>query len=310
MLLRFQNEAEWLDARKKDVTSSEVAALFGLHPHKSRLRLWHEKKKNIEPDFEENNHTKWGRRLQIPVGVGICEDEGWSAEDLTGLYSRDPVRRIGASFDIKAIPYDLPPGVLEVKVAEKFTEDNGWTKTSAPLYYEFQLMGQLHLIRQDDPSITWGAIGTLGARQATRLYRREYDAAVGALIDEESASFWDSIERNIEPKPDYAVDSEILEKLRKPLRAGDVINLTGNNRAHELIGDYEQKRLARAELLKQIEPLDAALAAIKGELHSIIGRNEKAIIGDYQVSARMQETEERINYGSSWRRFDVSKRRK
>jgi len=310
MLLKFSNEVEWLEARKADVTSSELAALFGLHPHKSRLRLWHEKRGTIESDFEESNLTKWGRRLQIPVGVGICDDEGWTAEDLTGLYSRDPVRRLGASFDIKAIPYDLPPGILEVKVAEKFTEDNGWTKESAPLYYEFQLMGQLHLIRQDDPTIAWGAIGTLGARQATRLYRREYDAAVGALIDEEAASFWDSIERNVEPKPDYTVDSEILEKLRKPLRAGDVVTLTGNNRAHELIEEWQKNDLARKELLSQIEPLDAANAAIKTELHSIIGRNEKAIIGDYQVSARMQVVEEFINYGSSWRRFDVSKRRK
>jgi predicted phage-related endonuclease len=104
MLLKFETEQEWLEARKQDVTSTEVAALFGLNPHKSRLRLWHEKRGDVESDFEDNPFTKWGRRLQNAVAEGIAEDEGWDeVEDLRLYYARDPDLGLGSSFDFKVI---------------------------------------------------------------------------------------------------------------------------------------------------------------------------------------------------------------
>lgn len=309
MLLKFTYESEWLEARKKDVTSSEVAAMFGLHPHKSRLRLWHEKMGTIAPEFIETAHTKWGRRLQIPVGMGICEDEGWQGFDLTGYYARDPGRKLGASFDLKIKAPKKLPGLLEVKIAESFDEDYGWFKDKAPLQYEFQLQQQMHCLRADD-SVWWGAIGTLGRRQATRLYMREYDAELGALIDQEAEDFWKSIQNNQEPKPDYSVDSDLIERLRKPLRAGDTIVLSQDNRAMELMHNFYNLSQKRDEFTKQIKPLETEMEAIKSEIWDKMGRNEKAIIGEFQVGARKQVVEEYFNSGSSFRRFDISKKRK
>ena len=234
---------------------------------------------------------------------------GWTGEDLTGLYSTFPDKRKGSSYDIKA-GTDKGPRLLEIKVAESFDESHGWFEDRAPLHYEFQGMDQIHCMLKDDPTFIGFTLGTLGRRQKTRLYHRVYDPKVGALIDEEVASFWKSIDLDQEPKPDYSVDSEILETLRKPLRTGDVINLSLNNRAVDLIETYAARKEARDVLREQIKPIDKEMKAIEAEIHHLMGRNERAIIGDHQVGAKVQTNEERIQYETSFRRFDHSKRRK
>lgn len=308
MLVKFNSESEWLAAKVQDVTSTEVASLFGLNPYKSRRRLWHEKRGDIEPDFVDSPFAKWGRRLQVPVARGICEDEGWVCQDLSLYYARDPALRMGASFDIKAI---TPDGaiMLEIKVAEQFSEEQGWTKDAAPLPYEFQLQTQLHLAMKEDTTIKAGCIGTLGKRQSTRLYHRAYDASVGAMIEEETASFWKSIETNAPPDPDYLVDSELLEKLRGPIRGGDIINLTNNERAKQLLYDYQVDAETVGNFKTQMKPTQERMARAKNELISMIGRNEKAIIGGLEISAKVQSRDDSVTYGSSFRRFDLKKRK-
>lgn len=310
MLIKFTSEKEWLEARARDITSTDIAALFGLSPHKSRLRLWQEKAGYLDPEFEENQFTIWGKRLQVPVAMGICEDEGWAGEDLTGTYSTFPDLRLGSSYDVLVKCSTRGKGHLEVKVAEEFREEDGWTKERAPLTHEFQMANQLHCAAKDEQGLKFNCLGILGRRQRIRLYFREYDRELGQMIDHEVSSFWASITADIPPKPDYSVDADILEKLRKPLRSGDVINLTGNNRAHDLIQTWFERSAARKALIDQIKPLEKDMKTIEAELHDIMGRNEIAIIGDYQIRAKVQVNEERIQHETSFRRFDPSKRRK
>lgn len=309
MLLKFETETEWLAARAKDVTSTEIAALFGLSPWKSRLRLWHEKKGTVESDFVDNDPAKWGRRLEIPVALGICEDNGWEGESLFGFYFTQPDLRLGTSMDVRAISRDEGPGLLEVKIPDDLSEDGGWFEDRAPIPYEFQIQTQLHLAAKDGHDIRWGRIGALGRRKATRLYRREYDRDLGAMIDAEVAAFWASIEANEPPKPDFAMDAEILEALRQPIRSGDVINLSQNNRAVELAHDYQTLRDVIAPYKAHITETEAKMKAIQAELHSMIGRNETAIVGDFQIGARVQEVEEGIRHGYTFRRFDFKQRK-
>ncbi len=303
MLLDFHTEQDWLEARKRDVTATEVAALFGLHPFKSRLRLWQEKRGDIEVEFVESDQAKWGRRLQIPIAMGICEDRGWSGEDLTGYYFRHDARRLGASPDVKAEHDDWGRICMEIKLVDFMREADGWFKDRAPLHYEFQLQTQMHL---GTGYFDCGCIGALGQRQAARVMMREYDAEVGAMIDEEVDGFWQSIENNVAPAPDYAVDGPLLERLRRPQINGWVINLSTNNRAVDLIQSYALLEAERKPLREQLKEIEAAQDMIKNEIHDMMGENEIALIGEYQVGARVQEVLGDWRDGYTFRRFDVS----
>lgn len=310
MLIKFENETEWLAARAKDLTSTQFAALFGLGRYKSRLRLWHEKAGLVEDEFQENDATLWGKRLQVAVGMGICEDQGWEGFDLTGYYYTEPEIRIGSSMDLRVYNTREGSGLLEVKTAEDFSEEQGWTKDRAPIDYEFQLQGQMHLANLNGEAISWGAIGTLGRRQKVRIYRREYDAKLGRMIENEARDFWESIRKNQPPRPDYTVDGPLLDQIKKSIRSGDVCNLSTNNRAVVLMADYMTDEDTLAAAREKIKAIEKKREAIRAEILDVMGKNEVAIIGDFQVRARVQEVEEKVINGYSFRRFDISKRKK
>jgi len=114
------NESEWLALRTKDITSTDVAALFGLSPYCTLFELWHRKKNLTSVDFEATEWVKWGQRLQDSIAAGVAEDNGWVIRRMSE-YVRIPELRIGASFDFSIeTEYERPSetfekGLLEIK---------------------------------------------------------------------------------------------------------------------------------------------------------------------------------------------------
>lgn len=43
-IIQITSEAQWLGERKKDITSTEIPALYGLSPYKTEFELFHEKR--------------------------------------------------------------------------------------------------------------------------------------------------------------------------------------------------------------------------------------------------------------------------
>lgn len=306
MLQTFETEWEWLKAREANLNTTDLAALFGFDEYRSRLSLWCEKKGLHEPEYVETPFSEWGKWLQVPVGMKICADNGWSAYDLTGSYISFPDLRLGASMDILARDPEKGGGLLEIKVAERLTEDMGWTKEAAPLRYEFQIQGQMHLALKDGQEIKWGAIGVLGSRQKSRVYHRVYDVNLGKKIDIEAEKFWESIEANKPPPADYTVDRELLESLRGSLRPDDQIILTGNQRAEILVRKIELIKRTKKPFKERLKLLEKLQKARETELHQMIGRHEIAKIGNKIVKAKIQHIEDKVTYGSSFRRCDIS----
>lgn len=310
MLLKFETEQEWKTARAQDVTSTEIAALFGLSPYKSRLRLWHEKKGDIDSDFEESDHTRWGRRLQLAIGKGIADDEGWSARDLSLFYFRHDELPLGASMDFLVGCVERGTGIMEVKHTTEFSEENGWFKDRAPLEYEFQIQTQLHLAAREKQDIQFGVIAALDGKKRTRTYIRMYDAALGQKIEQEVGEFFASIELDEPPAPDYAVDADLIAQLQGPIEIGRTVSLTGNNKAHDLLSSYMKLGDDIAFAMQAVPAIQAEREKKKSELLHLIGTAEQAIIGDYRISAREVEVEDRLVNGYKFRRFDIKKLRK
>ena len=71
-----EDNKHWLQLRTRDVTSTEVSALFGLNPWMTEFELWHNKKSQAVIEIEDNERMKWGRRLEDPIAQGVAEDTG------------------------------------------------------------------------------------------------------------------------------------------------------------------------------------------------------------------------------------------
>lgn len=302
-IFKFQTEDEWLEARKQDVTATDVAAMLGLSKFKSRFALWHEKKTGIVAnEFVENDRTKWGKRLQNTIAQGICEDQGWQGEDLGLFYIRDDELNLGCSLDVLA---DCPvrgKGLMEVKNVGNDAFSASWSETEAPAYYETQLMHELHMANKAGIPLQWGVIAALVGGNKPMLYFRDYDPEIGAMIEAESVLFWASIRNGDEPKPDYLVDGKLLQKIRGAVVEKTAIDISTNNRVYELIAQYDEGN-ALEKQGKDIK--DSA----KNEILDIIGTADKALFNGGSITAGMVAGGEVSYVREPYRQFRINRKK-
>lgn len=279
--LKFDNEADWLEARKQDITSTEASALFGLSPYDTEFELWHKKSGNvIAAPFEPSERMRWGNRLQDAIAAGIAEDMGLQIKPLSGYYSRILPVRLGASFDYEIVSHVDGPGVLEIKKVDELIFRQQWCADDgaeeAPKHIEIQHQTQL-----EARDYGWGMIGVLIGGNRVKVLRRQRDREMGLAIRERVAMFWESIEAGVAPKPDLAKDAEFIAKLYGFADPGKVYDGRGDSELSDLVLEYA----AAAEAGKVAEE---AKKRAKSALLMKIGDHERAIgPSGWSISAGM-----------------------
>ncbi len=317
-LLHPKDEAEWLALRAQDVTSTEVAALFGLSKYATPFELWHRKAGNYVVPFEDNERMKWGRRLQDPIAYGIAEDFGVYVAPLKAYGRHDRTPRMGSSFDFEIVGVDHSRsdyrgqladlfkehgrGVLEIKnvdlrvyLAEWSEDEDG--RPIAPAHIEIQLQHQLEVLGYD-----WGVIVALVAGNTPIVIARVRDVAVGSRLCTAVMEFWTSVDRGQEPAPDFKADAGVIAKLYGYARPESLYDGTGH--AH-------LNALARQQhaLGQQIKALDEDRQALKAEMLTIIGDAEKVLLADgYSITAGMVGPCQMNYVREGYRNFRINKR--
>lgn len=304
-IIPFTNEANWLDARRNDITSTQVAALFNESPYLSRFQLFHLKRNGFEDEFDLDARVKWGQRLQDSIAHGVAEDEGWSVMPLRD-YMRLPDLHLGSSFDYRVLgagPHDdrspQEDAILECKNVDGLVFRDQWVAfdqdfgLEAPLHIELQLQTQLLV-----SGLKLGYIAALVGGNRVVLLRREYLPDVGQRILEETEAFW----KGGEPSPNFHRDAEFISKLYKHAEPGAVITATDN--VLELMRKYREAGAIAKEA-------DDAKKAAKAELLTLIGAAEKVItdegltISAKVIPPKIIESYERTGY----RDFRVTQRK-
>lgn len=211
------DEASWLERRADDVTSTEVAALYGLSPYCTAFELWHRKRDRVVEQSEPNERVKWGNRLQDAIAAGLAEERGWKLARLN-VYMRDEADRLGSSFDYEAdadFAVDEPlsgVGLAEIKNVDRGVFYDEWIDApsgiEAPQHIELQAQAQMEVA--DRP---WCAIVALVGGNELKVSVRQRDHEIGRNIRQRVRAFWKSIADNAPPKPDYRQDAELLCRL-------------------------------------------------------------------------------------------------
>lgn len=217
----YTTREAWLAARSQDITSTDVAALFGVSPYLTRFELWHRKHGSPEasaPDIDDVERVRWGNRLQETIAAGAAEDRDWCW--LTLDYMRIPELRIGSSFDYVITDGDDPANptylaLLECKNVDGLAFRDGWVETEfgleAPAHIELQVQHQMLV-----SGIRRCYIAALVGGNRLVILERDYDEAVGQRIIEECAKFW----ADPCPAPDFRRDAELIAQLYRYSGAG------------------------------------------------------------------------------------------
>lgn len=287
------SEAHWLALRTEDLTSTDIAALFGLSPYKTAFELFWEKKSGERAPFTDNDRAKWGRRLEATVAAGIAEDQGWEIRPMKE-YMRLPGLRIGASFDFRVvtselIPHEgpgLPPfnhfdraddAHLEIKCVDFLAFRDGWTIDEgfieAPPHIELQVQHQMLV-----SGLRRAYIGVLVAGNRIEVIERQADDAVHAGILAKAAEFWASIESGVSPDPVMPDDAEAVIRMNQFAEPGKLLDARGDTELADLLREYN-------ELGKAARDAEEARQVRKAEILVRIGDAEKVLAPNGKISA-------------------------
>lgn len=273
VILNPENEQAWLNLRTQDITSTDCAALFGISPYMTPFELWHRKKKSEIVPFEGNERINWGQRLQDAIAGGIISDNQWSGRKMTE-YIRWPDARIGASFDWSV---QDESALLEIKNVDSLVYKDGWItegeNVEAPPHIELQVQHQLLV---SDRQLTY--VGALVGGNRVILIRRERDEKICGAILARVKQFWDSIDNNIEPEPDFKRDASFISELYKYADPSKVFDATGNTILESLAKNY--KKAGDAAKL-----LDEEKKGYKAQILTIIGDAAKVVAPTFSISA-------------------------
>ena len=294
-----ENEQVWLEARLKDVTSTEVSALFGISPYMTPFELWHRKKDAVVVRLDPNERMFWGTKLQDAIATAVAEEQGWKIRRMTE-YMRDTEVRMGASFDfdIGDSFHTDQRGLLEIKNVDGLVFLNEWTNDEkglqAPLHIEIQVQQELACSGRGYCYLC----ALVGGNRLEKV-KRTRDEAVIQAIKNKVADFWASIEANTPPPPDFQADAEFIGKLFGYAEPGKVLNVVEN-------AEILNKAVEYRALGETVKSADARREAIKAELLTMVGDAEKIIGAGFSIDAGITSGAHVEYDRAPFRRFKVS----
>lgn len=312
-ILAYTSEAEWLAARKRDVTSTEAAALFNEGAYvRTFYELYNLKAGIVQPDeFKDNDRTKWGNRLESAIAYGMADDLGLLIEPFK-VYVRIPDVRMGSSFDFKVVGLadgfdgdeayrDLfrqhGPGVMECKNIDSLQFRSNWIDDGetieATAQIEFQVAHQLEVA-----DLNWAVIAPLVGGNTPKPVHRIRDRAIGQAIRNKAAELWQRVNALAPPAPDFTKDGKTIAAVYRE-NDGSSVDMSGNERLAQLCRTYKK---ASADAKAANEVKDAA----KAELLTIIQAAKSVAYADGKISAGTNKESFRAYYRSPSEKLTIS----
>ena len=272
---------EWLRLRAEDITSTDVAALFGVSPYKSHFQLWHEKRDKVIVSIEENERMWVGARIEPAIALMAAERYGWKMMNLTH-YGRIVGEGIGSSFDYARDMGDNELAeAVEIKNVDGMRFYETWIKRGkddyeAPPHIEFQLQHQMLILGVKRGWI----VALVGGNELIRI-EREADPKVQEAIIGAVRAFWASIKEGKEPPVDWNRDASFLCSRYSKFEPGHEVDASPQIEGlvfqrqdidEEIKALQVEKDKASALILQHME--DAA--KVKGETYSVT-RTKKGV---------------------------------
>lgn len=311
-IIAYTTEAQWLALRKQDVTSTEAAALFNAGVYtKTFYELYHLKAGTIQPEeFEGNERTRWGNRLEDAIAFGVAEDLGLIVEPFK-VYIRLPDSRMGSSFDFKIVGLvdgaeenearnmfrQHGPGIMEVKNVDGLQFKRAWVDDGetieAPVHIEFQVQHQLEVA-----DLGWSIIAPLVGGNTPRPVIRVRDTAAGESIRLKIENLWQRVDEGIEPAPDFTKDGATIAQVFRD-NDGSSVDLSHDARLADLCRTY---KAAGADEKAAKERKDAA----KAEILTIIQHAKSIAYAGGKISAGTNKESFRAYYRDESERISIS----
>jgi predicted phage-related endonuclease len=259
--IRITDRAQWLTLRKSDITASVAGALLGVHEYNTPYGLWALKTEQITEETEESPAMRRGRLLE-PVAIQLIREErpGWGIK-ANQFYYRDPECRLGGTPDALATDPERPGfGIVQIKSVERSIFRQKWRnedgEVEPPMWIVVQAIVEAHLT-----GAKWATVAALVLGHGIDIEFVEIPLHDGILkrLRDAVADFWQAVEENRPPNPDFAKDGELIERLFRDATDQEPVDLTGDNELPALLDERQQLSTVKNDAEKRLKEIKAEL---------------------------------------------------
>lgn len=295
---------EQLAMRREGITATDVAAIVGVHPYRSRLNVWLEKR-GESPPWEGNADTRWGERVEPILRAHYAELHGVRLE-IPGTLAHPDVPWMMATPD--AIVYPLgertPLKGLECKQHNwRVAWQYGAPGTDEiPLYELCQCAWSQAVTGLE----RWDLIAVLGASPAEFIIDRD-EELIGQLRERAERFLVDNVRGGAVPEPDGTDSFEEWLTKKWASNPNALIDIGDDNDAFTRIERGKEILEQQVDLEKELLTLKQALKLqiadheglawkdAKGKPHKITWKRNKpsrrvdtvTMAGDMRADARL-----------------------
>lgn len=263
--IAITSEDQWLELRRPHITSTAVAALFGLDPWKTVLHLYLEKRGVEFPQPDRDNPVlRRGRWLEPAVAAAVSERRPeWQLKAPKAYYC-DPELRLGATPDFLILQGDARGlGVLECKTVAPRVFERDWDSGhEVPLRHLLQTSTAMMLT-----GAQWGAVAVLLVDAFSMdivITESDRRPDVEMRIKQAVSQFWDDVAAGNEPQPDFARDTEAIKAMTARSTDGKSFDAAGHNTLPTILAQ-------RASLKARIKGDEARCDEIENEIKYLLG---------------------------------------
>lgn len=231
---------KWLEERRRGIGGSDIAAIMGLSPYKTAYRVYQEKRKEVE-DWEGNEATDWGKRLEPAL-------RQWYS-DFTGRSVRLPEKIMQHSiypFMLASLDGFTDDGrIVEIKTARS---NKGWGEPGTdqiPDMYALQVQHYMIVTGFEVADVPVSIGGGI-----PELYEVPADKELWEMIIGAAAEFWQRVIDGNPPEPVTYADA--VQRYSLSTATGGVVAC--------------ENALQDVQTLRAIESKVKELEAIRGEI--------------------------------------------
>lgn len=274
-------EEEWLAARRRGVTASEIATVLGISPFDSAFNLYWKKRGDIGEDYDDDR-LALGRALEpytasrfqkanpdlyltAPAGLWASMERPWQLATPDGLITEN----CGPGCFLEDHEH-LPVAVWEGKSSGTYEEWGEDGTGEIPAYIRAQVLWQMDVIGVGTAYVSCLFLST----QQIRTYEVEYDVVDVDLMRKHGFAFWERVQAGDVPELDaHAATAAALKALHPDVDPAETVTIPAG------VADYYRSAKAMAKAAEN----DVTLA--ENRLRAAMGDAKYAIGPDGQKVA-------------------------
>lgn len=268
----------WLAERRKDVTGSEIGALFGVHRYLTPAQLYAEKIGALPDDKQLTGPLVRGVKLESFVAeeIGRRHPE-WQVYKATNYY-RDKKHRVGGTPDYLVncgpITNRNPHRVLEIKTVGASDFLNIWRggdpegEICPEPWQIMQCLTYQHLTGWQGGIIAVMVVGEWAPLEIHEIQVPRNDKLIDRMLNR-VGDFWEAVDGGHVPEFDYSRDMATIKALYASAIPGTNLDLTWDTELPILLHEREGLKTREREAKRELEEVEARIRAKIGDAESV-----------------------------------------